>query len=473
VRLAEELPSDEAIAIVKELQGVLWQVDEHGDDIEWDWGTINIVGQILERHGLAPEMSMPRDLSKEQKNFLGAKGIVGRVQRRLWATASRDNKPIWMPETDWDLDTLDTVAAVVPKPKLKTPAGGAMALAAVGDASELKPLLMPIALGVVGLAAAAGLAYAFWPKHAPASVKSKKPVADMTPAERLQQHEVGQEVMVVDRQFVIQSDGDIAPSPIYQTVAYAGKALILEQDNAINLLGAPPSLNTNAGRVAAGLAGMTVAIATRGTTGELMLSTKGWALPAIGPVPAIPQPGAAPVYPAGTWIEEDDEPSRATHGKYDSVKDWYRIHILGKGANDAYSWHWVPRNYVAWDPPGTRMFVNSDGSLSKVLGKGGKAIPLPGGGTATQAAPAAPAPAAPGAPAPAAPAAPKPSTAQQVMSGVSTGVGVAKEVSTITSALSGLTGAAGTAGDVLGGLGSAAGAVGDAGSALSGLAGAF
>lgn len=238
-------------------------------------------------------------------------------------------------------------------------------------------IVAPLTIGLVGLVVSAGLAYAFWPADetwpgatapgtpAPGSAPSAPPgpgkpqvtkppvvetIFNMTPEQRLAQHAVGDEVVVDTRTFLVTEDGGLTPGPAYTTTVYAGQPLIVEQDGAVNLLGAPPQIATYEGRVEAGLAGARVAIMSN-TIGHLAASTPGYA-----------SPGSAPgaVHVLGTDVEIDASRTRGDA----AAKGWWRLHVQGSSPDVDY--FWAPAVAVAWDPIGTRAIVEDDGTLGKV-----------------------------------------------------------------------------------------------------------
>jgi hypothetical protein len=292
-----------------------------------------------------------------------------------------------------------------------------------------------IGLGLLaGVAAVLGVAYAV-------TRSSGKPIQAMTPAERKQAGAVGQPVDVQGHQYLVAVDGELVPGPQYSTVAVAGKQRIVEPDGAINMVESGMSTFTNAGRVAAGLTGKTLAWGP-GITGLLTAPTQGWVKPGVSESTT----GNAPTRIAGTPLELDGDAGRIKqYGSATSQRGWLRVHVQGMGVSDAYSWFWIPTNLMQWDPPGTRLFVNADGTLSRLIVPTGN-VALPGGATMPTAAPAQ------GGGVP----------VQAVVSGVQTGAQTAAQ------ALTALTGS-NPATDALGAVGSA----GSAASSVSNIIGSF
>ena len=77
----------------------------------------------------------------------------------------------------------------------------------------------------------------------------------------------------------------------------------------------------------------------QGLPGTLAHATRGWVAPGQVEVPG------APIYPAGTHIHSDDDPTRKSQLGGWKKGNWYRVHIDGTGPNDPYSWFWIPTNY--------------------------------------------------------------------------------------------------------------------------------
>lgn len=77
-----------------------------------------------------------------------------------------------------------------------------------------------------------------------------------------------------------------------------------------------------------------------GLAGTLARATQGWVTPGVSESTT----GNAPMYPAGTPIHSDEDPTRKSQLGGWKKGNWLRVHVDGMGPNDAYSWFWIPTN---------------------------------------------------------------------------------------------------------------------------------
>jgi hypothetical protein len=86
-----------------------------------------------------------------------------------------------------------------------------------------------------------------------------------------------------------------------------------------------------------------------GLPGTLSRATQGWVTPGVSESTT----GNAPTYPAGTQIHADEWPARMAQFGGWKKGNWLRVHVDGKGPDDAYSWFWIPSSYFIDSKTGT------------------------------------------------------------------------------------------------------------------------